>query len=220
MSSQSPSQSSEAGKLHMAAALAFHIPGARLDLSGADGTECSVGPLTDPRCVLHPAEFRELVVTTGGVMDSLSMSQGAFSWAAPDIQLTMVMKGVHHVGGGLYRITGDEATSYAFVTPLPADVVDATLSGMRAEHYLEYESRQSASSCLPVGGSADDDGADEDIGDVIAVNLIHDEGLGVTMVVMCSGDMKGAICEEVARKAASACLVAEMEHSIHGSEED
>ena len=187
MSSPSP----EAGKLHMAAALAFHIPGARLDLSGVDGAECSVGPLTDPRCVLHPAEFRELVVATGGVMDSLTMSQGSVSRTVPNIQLTMVMKGVHHVGGGLYRITGDEATSYAFVTPLPANVVDATLSGMRAEHHLEYESCKSASSCLPVGVSADDDGVSEGIDEVIAVNLIHDEGLGVTMVMMCSGDMKG-----------------------------
>ena len=53
-----PSTVPMAGTLQIAAALVFHLPGARLELTSPSGHRCSIGPMTDPRCTLHPAEFR------------------------------------------------------------------------------------------------------------------------------------------------------------------
>ena len=195
-----------AGALQMAAALAFHLPGARLDLSGADGAKCSVGPLTDPRCMLHPAEFRDLVVTSGDVMDFVATVPGNPFGGDPSLSLTTDMAGVEHIGSGLYRIVGRDITTYAFVTPLPAGVVDAVMSQMKAEVPVEYEQCKTAAPAQSGSTPRGDE--------TIVVNLIHDEGLGVTMVVMCNSDSIDVLGEEIARGAVSACLVAEMEHVL------
>ena len=192
-----------AGTLHVAAALAFHLPGARLEVSGANGARCSVGPLTDPGCMLHPAEFRDLIVSTGGAVDPLASVSGGSFGPAPRLSLTTAMPGVDHVGSGLYRVAGIQATSYVFATLLPAPSVDAVLSDLQARLPVEYESGQLVPP--PTGD------------EVIAVSLIHDEGLAVTVVVMCSMDTTDAVGEELARTAVSACLVAEMEHAIQSA---
>ena len=92
------------GTLEVAAALAFHLPGTRLDLSSPNGAQCSVGPLTDPRCSLHPAEFRELVMVAGagGLLGSML---GYELEDNPQISLAAA-EGVEHLGGGLYQVTG------------------------------------------------------------------------------------------------------------------
>jgi len=54
-------------------------------------------------------------------------------------------------------------------------------------------------------------------GEVIGVSLIRGEGLGVTMVVMCSSDADDALGEYGARAAGSACLGAEMDHGNQGA---
>ena len=194
----------------MAAALVFHLPGARLDLENVEGDKCSIGPLTDPRCVLHPAEFRELVVTTGGLLESVMKLPGGVKGAFPKISLTIVMPGVNHMGGDVYRIKNDETISYIFVTTLPADVVDATLSGMKSRYPLEYGPWESASSDRPIINTSNSNEK------VVPLSLISDEGLKVTMVVMNSDDNRDAICQEIVHKAASACVVAEMEYSVRG----
>ncbi|MDE0269482.1 MAG: hypothetical protein OXI96_10715 [Acidimicrobiaceae bacterium] len=216
------------GQLQIAAALAFHLPGARLDLSNGEGLKCSIGPLTDPQCILHPAEFRDLIVTTGGTMKSLmSLSKGYLpdnsnndndsnskengQSSVPSISLTMAMPGVHHLGGGVYRIINDEATSYAFVTLLPADVVDAILSTMKTKYPLEYGLNATSSSDSNSEPAHDDN--------VIAVSLIYDEGLKVTTTIMSSSNKCDTICQEVANLASTACLVTEMEYSVHNVDE-
>lgn len=192
--------SSSDGMMQVAAALAFHLPGARLDMSSADGARCSIGPLTDPRCSLHPAEFREMVVSKGGAFDPFTPQRKSSLGAHPTLSLTSVMSGVRHVGSGLYRIAGLELTSYAFVTLLPASRVDVVLSTMQAEVPVEYDNGQPVE--VPVGE------------ETIAVNLVQDEGLGVTLVVMCSTDTSDTVAEQIARSAVSACLVSEMEYVI------
>ena len=195
-----------AGILQMAAALAFHLPGARLDLSSVNGVTCSVGPLTDPRCILHPAEFRDLVVTTGGVIDSTVTAVPATLFSSePSLSLTITMPGVQHIGGGLYRIVCDQVTSYAFVTPLLPAVVDAVMTDMQAELPVEYQYGKSLFNGL--GSSRHDD-------DLIAVNLIQDEGLGVTMVMMHGVGTSDEVDEEIAHSAVAACLVAELEYAV------
>ena len=114
------------GTLEVAAALAFHLPGTRLDLSSPNGAQCSVGPLTDPRCSLHPAEFRELVMVAGagGLLGSML---GYELEDNPQISLAAA-EGVEHLGGGLYQVTGRDSVSFAFATTLQASHVDAVLS--------------------------------------------------------------------------------------------
>ncbi len=197
------SSSSTTGTLQVAAALAFHLPGARLELSDGNGARCSVGPLTDPRSMLHPAEFRDLLVTNGGAIDTLSVLPGRSFTATPQMSLTLAMPGIRDVGNGLYRVRGDDLTSYAFATALPTCTVDKVLSEMQTELVIDYGSDTAAPHAR----------GDE----VIAVTLIQDEGLGVTMVVMCSSDADDAVGEYIARAAVSACLVAEMEHVIRGA---
>ncbi len=184
------------GTLEVAAALAFHLPGTRLDLRDTDGACCSVGPLTDPRCQMHPAEFRELVVAAGaggllGSMLGCSLdSRTQLSLAAPE--------GVEHVGGGLYRVAGRESVSFAFVTTLEASRVDAMISSRHGATRID---------------SGDDDGACEDSEQTaIALSLVQDDGLGVTLVVVCAHDMSEThISAGVAQSAMAACLVAELE---------
>ena len=195
-----------AGTMEVAAALAFHLPGARLDLSGPNGTRCSVGPLTDPRCNLHPAEFREMIVATG----SGELFGSTMGWAlgdSPALSLTTVVPGVEHLGAGLYRVEGGETTSYAFATPLPARRVDTLLSGLHPDRFTVCHTDESESS---------GDGAEWH--DVIGVSLIQDDGLSVTLVVMCTVEGAESTGASVARAAVSACLVAEMEHM--GTEPD
>ena len=53
----------------------------------------------------------------------------------------------------------------------------------------------------------------------IAVSLIQDDGLGVTLVVICAPDMEEpAVGACVAQQAVTACLVAEMEQLAAGSD--
>ncbi len=186
-----------AGALEVAAALAFHLPGARLDLSGSDGTHCSVGPLTDPKCQLHPAEFRELVVATGASallasMLGCSLDSGTrLSLASPE--------GVDHVGGGLYRVASGESVSFAFVTTLEAKRADAVISS----RYIRLTSDE---------GSISRSSGDDEEEMPLALSLTQDEGLGVTLVVInASEGTDPEISGEVAECAMYACLVAELE---------
>ena len=184
-----------AGALQIAAALVFHLPGARLELSGANGHRCSIGPMTDPRCTLHPAEFRELVLAAGNC-ELLGTMLGFALVDEPTMTLTSSGVDMNHLGAGLYRVVGCEFTSYAFTTPLPAGQVDNLLSSLDSG---------------PSGCSADASG-DCDDGVVMCVSLVRDDGLGVTLVVMSPFDAaRTAFVEAAARAASSACLVAEME---------
>lgn len=183
-----------AGDLQIAAALVFHLPGARLELSSTNGLHCTIGPMTDPRCTLHPAEFRELVLAAGNYR-LLGTMLGIALTNEPTLTLTSSGDDVEHLGGGLYRVTGREATSFAFTTPLSAHHVDTLLSSLDS----------TPKECCA--------GADDHDGDLtVCVNLVQDDGLGVTLVAMSSPyGIKAACVEAVAAAAAAKCLVAEME---------
>ena len=184
-----------AGALQIAAALVFHLPGARLELASASGLHCSIGPMTDPRCTLHPAEFRELVVAAGN-FQLLGTMLGFAVNDEPTLTLTSCRDDMDHLGGGLYRVAGRETTSYAFTTSLPVRHVDTLMSSLDSG---------------PSGCSASVAG-DHDDGATMCVSLVQDDGLGVTLVVMSPFDVAETVCvEAAARAAASACLVAEME---------
>ena len=186
-----------AGTLQIAAALVFHLPGARLELTSPSGHRCSVGPMTDPRCTLHPAEFRELVLAAGnGPM--LGTLLGFALMDEPEMTLTSSGMNMEHLGGGLYRVAGCETTSYAFTTSLIASRVDNLLASMNSAPVAE---------CGSNGSSPGDDGEV-----ALCVSLVRDDGLGVTLVVISPFDAKDLPrCEAVAKAAVSACLVAEME---------
>ena len=124
-----PSPVPMAGSLQIAAALVFHLPGARLELSSPSGHRCSIGPMTDPRCTLHPAEFRELVVAAGD-FQLLGTLLGFALVDEPTLTLTSSGIDMGHLGGGLYRVVGSETTSYAFTTSLPASQVDDLLTSL------------------------------------------------------------------------------------------
>ena len=192
-----PSPVPIAGTLQIAAALVFHLPGARLELTSPSGHRCSIGPMTDPRCTLHPAEFRELVVAAGDFR-LLGTLLGFALVDEPTLTLTSSGIDMGHLGGGLYRVVGSETTSFAFTTSLPASQVDALLAGLNAAP---------AADCAPDTPQAHHDG-----GVALCVSLVRDDGLGVTLVVISPFDIKDLTrCEAVARASVSACLVAEME---------
>lgn len=183
-----------AGALQIAAALVFHLPGARLELSTSNGLHCTIGPMTDPRCTLHPAEFRELVLAAGNYR-LLGTMLGIALTNEPTLTLTSSGDDVEHLGGGLYRVTGRETTSYAFTTSLPAQRVDTLLASLNSG---------------PTECCSDTD--DHDGGLTVCVNLVQDDGLGVTLVAMSSPSAVKTVCvEAVAAAAAAKCLVAEME---------
>ena len=187
-----------AGPLQIAAALVFHLPGARLELTSSDGHRCSVGPMTDPRCTLHPAEFRELVLASGN-RELLGTLLGFALAEEPTMTLTSSGVDMSHLGAGLYRVTGCEFRSYAFTTPLPAGTVDRLLLTLPA-----------ALATDPGRDDPDESGEDQV---AVCVSLVRDDGLGVTLVVISPGGADDAVrCEAIARAAVSACLVAEMEH--------
>lgn len=189
------SSSPMAGSLQIAAALVFHLPGARLELTGSNGHRCSIGPLTDPRCNLHPAEFRELVLAAGN-FQLLGTMLGVALTDEPKLTLTSSGDDVDHLGGGLYRITGRDTTSYAFTTPLPARRVDTLLSSLDST----------------LAGCSAHAAGDHDGGVTVCANLVQDDGLGVTLVAVSPlSPAETACAEAVAAAAAAACLVAEME---------
>ena len=185
-----------AGTLQIAAALVFHLPGARLELTSPSGHRCSIGPMTDPRCTLHPAEFRELVLAAGN-RQMLGTLLGFALMDEPELTLTSSGMDMDHLGGGLYRVTGCETTSYAFTTSLAASQVDALLASLNS---------------APVAERGADAPESDDGGISLCVSLVRDDGLGVTLVVIspfATEDLPR--CEAVAKAAVSACLVAEME---------
>lgn len=190
-----------AGTLQIAAALVFHLPGARLELTSPSGHRCSIGPMTDPRCTLHPAEFRELVLAAGN-RQMLGTLLGFALMDEPELTLTSSGMDMDHLGGGLYRVTGCETTSYAFTTSLAASHVDALLAGLNSAPVAEH------------GDDAPDGRADGGI--ALCVSLVRDDGLGVTLVVISPFAIEDLPrCEAVARASVSACLVAEMEQLTH-----
>ena len=216
-----PSPVPTAGTLQIAAALVFHLPGARLELSSASGHRCSIGPMTDPRCTLHPAEFRELVVATGD-FQLLGTLLGFALVDEPTLTLTSSGIDMGHLGGGLYRVVGSETTSYAFTTSLPAYQVDDLLTSLNTAP---------ATGCAAdtpgtphedgvALGAADTPGTPHEDGVALCVSLVRDDGLGVTLVVMSPFDIRDlARCEAVARASVAACLVAEMEQLTRGLDE-
>lgn len=192
-----PSPVPMAGSLQIAAALVFHLPGARLELSSPSGHRCSIGPMTDPRCTLHPAEFRELVVAAGD-FQLLGTLLGFALVDEPTLTLTSSGIDMGHLGGGLYRVVGSETTSYAFTTSLPASQVDDLLTSLNTTP--------------ATGCAADTPATPQEDGVALCVSLVRDDGLGVTLVVISPFDVRDlARCEAVARASVSACLVAEME---------
>ena len=185
-----------AGALQIAAALVFHLPGARLELTSPSG-QCSIGPMTDPRCTLHPAEFRELVLAAGNCQ-LLGTLLGFALVDEPTMTLTSSGVDMDHLGGGLYRVVGCEFTSYAFTTPLPACQVDNLLTDLDTAPATARVTDASEAPC--------------DGGVALRISLVRDDGLGVTLVVISPFDIKDrSRCEAVARAAVSVCLVAEME---------
>ena len=192
-----PSPVPTAGTLQIAAALVFHLPGARLELSDPSGHRCSIGPMTDPRCTLHPAEFRELVVAAGD-FQLLGTLLGFTPVDEPTLTLTSSGVDMDHLGGGLYRVAGCETTSYAFTTSLPADQVDDLLASLNTVPALER--------------ATDGPEASHEEGVALYASLVRDDGLGVTLVAISPLEIEDLPrCEAVARASVSACLVAEME---------
>ena len=197
-----PSPVPTAGTLQIAAALVFHLPGARLELSSPTGHRCSIGPMTDPRCTLHPAEFRELVVATGD-FQLLGTLLGFALVDEPTLTLTSSGVDMDHLGGGLYRVAGCETTSYAFTTSLPAGEVDDVLASLDTVPALER--------------AADGSGPSHEEGVALCASLVRDDGLGVTLVAISPLEIEDLPrCEAVARASVSACLVAEMEQLTRG----
>ena len=224
-----PSTVPMAGSLQIAAALVFHLPGARLELSSPSGHRCSIGPMTDPRCTLHPAEFRELVVAAGD-FQLLGTLLGFALVDEPTLTLTSSGIDMGHLGGGLYRVVGSETTSYAFTTSLPASQVDDLLTSLNTAPATgcaadtpatPHEDRVALGAADTPGtphedgvalGAADTPGTPHEDGVALCVSLVRDDGLGVTLVVISPFDVRDlARCEAVARASVSACLVAEME---------
>ena len=194
-----------AGPLQIAAALVFHLPGARLELISPSGHRCSIGPMTDPRCALHPAEFRQLVMAAkSGPM--LGTMLGFALTDEPALTLTSSGVGMDHLGGGLYRVAGCETTSFAFTTSLPAPQVDSVLNSL---------STAPAPECV-----RDLLDAVHQQGVGLCANLVRDDGLGVTLVAISPLEIEDLPrCEAVARASVSACLVAEMEQWTHDLDE-
>lgn len=200
-----PSTIPLAGTLQIAAALVFHLPGARLELTSPSGHRCSIGPMTDPRCTLHPAEFRELVLAAGNG-PTLGTMLGFALIDEPTMTITSSGIDMDHLGGGLYRVVGCETTSYAFTTSLPASGVDDVLSSLNTAPAPE---------CV---GDASDVCCDDGV--ALCASLVRDDGLGVTLVVISPLEMRDlARCEAVARASVSACLVAEMEQLTRSLDE-
>lgn len=200
-----PSTVPLAGTLQIAAALVFHLPGARLELTSPSGHRCSIGPMTDPRCTLHPAEFRELVLAAGNG-PTLGTMLGFALIDEPTMTITSSGIDMDHLGGGLYRVVGCETTSYAFTTSLPASGVDDVLSSLNTAPAPE---------CV---GDASDVCCDDGV--ALCASLVRDDGLGVTLVVISPLEMRDlARCEAVARASVSACLVAEMEQLTRSLDE-
>lgn len=216
-----PSPVPTAGTLQIAAALVFHLPGARLELSSPSGHRCSIGPMTDPRCTLHPAEFRELVVAAGD-FQLLGTLLGFALVDEPTLTLTSSGIDMGHLGGGLYRVVGSETTSFAFTTSLPASRVDDLLTSLNtaltpgcAADPPATRQEDGVAQC-----AADTPGTSHENGIALCVSLVRDDGLGVTLVVISPFDIKDlARCEAVARASVSACLVAEMEQLTRGLDE-
>ena len=197
-----PSPVPTAGTLQIAAALVFHLPGARLELSSPSGHRCSIGPMTDPRCTLHPAEFRELVVATGD-FQMLGTLLGFALVDEPTLTLTSSGVDTDHLGGGLYRVAGCETTSYAFTTSLPAGQVDDVLTSLNTVPALER--------------ATDGPDALHEEGVALRASLVRDDGLGVTLVAISPLEIEDLPrCEAVARASVAACLVAEMEQLTRG----
>lgn len=194
-----------AGTLQIAAALVFHLPGARLELTSPDGHRCSIGPMTDPRCSLHPAEFRALVLAAGdGPMLTTMLGFGL----TDETTMTLTSSGVdmEHVGGGLYRVGGCETTSYAFTTSLRTGEVDGVLTSFNTVGVPEAD--------------AEGPGALHSDGVALCASLVRDDGLGVTLVAISPLNLVDLPrCEAVARAAVAACLVAEMEQLTRGLDE-
>ncbi|MCY3649685.1 MAG: hypothetical protein F4Y99_01450 [Acidimicrobiaceae bacterium] len=197
-----PSPVHTAGTLQIAAALVFHLPGARLELSSPSGDRCSIGPMTDPRCTLHPAEFRQLVIAAGNG-PTLGTLLGFALVDEPTLTLTSSGVDMDHLGGGLYRVAGCETTSFAFTTSLPADQVDDVLTSLNSVPALER--------------ATDGSGASHEEGVALCASLVRDDGLGVTLVAISPLEIEDLPrCEAVARASVSACLVAEMEQLTRG----
>lgn len=200
-----PSTVPMAGTLQIAAALVFHLPGARLELTSPSGHRCSIGPMTDPLCTLHPAEFRQLVLAAGSA-PVLGRLLGFTLPDEPALTLTSSGMDMHHLGGGLYRVSGSETTSYAFTTSLPASEVDHVLASLDTAPVPE---------CVSDVLEAPHDG-----GVALRANLVRDDGLGVTLVAISPLEERDLRrCEAVARASVSACLVAEMEQLTRGLDE-
>ena len=189
--------------LQIAAALAFHLPGARLEVQGNGGDPCLVGSLTDPRCMLHPAEFRDLVIA-GSLTSSTALTMNGHELGkSPNLSLTSTMMGVTDLGSGLFRVCAEGATSYTFATVLSPKIVDRVLSNIETDVTAPPECSTSTLS------------GDEQI----SVSLIQDDALGVTTVVMCC-DTTDWMGERLAHAAVTACVVAEMEQDMNGDNDN
>jgi len=202
-----------ADTLQMAAALVFHLPGARLELNSDSGHAWSIGPMTDPRCAMHPAEFRQLVLAAPDAR-MLTRMLGFQGGDPPTLTLTSSGVQTCHLGAGLYQVVGCETTSFAFTTPLTTDQVDTLLAKLNTAP---------APPCCDVSAFEPNDKQQNESQDAkqfdwsdeaaaLCANLVRDDGLGVTLVVISPLETQDLQrCEEIARAAVSACLVAEVE---------
>ncbi len=202
-----------AGTLQMAAALVFHLPGARLELSSPCGHGWSIGPMTDPRCTMHPAEFRQLVLAAPDPA-MLARMLGFRGIDPPTLTLTSSGVETCHLGAGLYRVVGCETTSFAFTTPLSTDQVDTVLSRLNTApappcgdvpRLAPTDTQQDTPEAIRRGDWPEGAVA-------LCANLVRDEGLGATLVAISPLAPEDLLrCEEIAQSAVSACLVEEVE---------
>ena len=94
---------------------------------------------------------------------------------------------------------GRECVSFTFATTLEASCVEAVLSSSYPSEIIEYLR----------DGVPPSEGQDAPS---VAISLIQDNGLGVTLVVVCAAEISESdFSAAVAQRAMSACLVAEME---------
>lgn len=122
-------------RLRLAAAIAYHLPGASVTLRTETAIRI-VAPLGLSESDLHPAEFRELVIASGVTHDLRDLTNGLDldDLAMLSIEIVSGSSHLRDIGGGIYevsRINGDVAHVFAS-TLHPDEVAEAMLSAQTA----------------------------------------------------------------------------------------
>lgn len=195
--------SSIPSSIRLGAALVFHLPGVRMDLLWPDGSLRSVGMSTDRAAVLHPAELRDAIANGARASDLAGLFTVAHR-GLPSPAIVVPAPWVRHLGGGLYRVSAPQGFALAFVTPLTPEQVTEAMAGSQTIP---------ADAGYVAAGMEPDEGMERAIG----FDLVADDALGVTLVLVYPLiDLPVSLepmVVEVARSATAACAVGELEHA-------